>query len=118
MADTLKKLSLEDPSLQVSEDKESTQTLVSGMGELHLDITIDRMRREFGVDANIGNPQVTYRETISAEAVNVEEEFDRLIGDKRHYGSVTVNVVPLARGQGFKFDANISEQIILVSLYQ
>ena len=112
MADALKKLSLEDPSLQVSEDKESTQTLVSGMGELHLDITIDRMRREFGVDANIGNPQVTYRETISAEAVNVEEEFDRLIGDKRHYGSVTVNVVPLARGQGFKFDANVSEQII------
>ena len=112
MAEALKKLSLEDPSLQVSEDKESTQTLVSGMGELHLDITIDRMRREFGVDANIGSPQVSYRETISAEAVNVEEEFDRLIGDKRHYGSVVVNVVPLARGQGFKFDANISEQII------
>ena len=112
MAEALKKLSLEDPSLQVSEDKESTQTLVSGMGELHLDITIDRMRREFGVDANIGSPQVSYRETISAEAINVEEEFDRLIGDKRHYGSVVVNVVPLARGQGFKFDANISEQII------
>ena len=112
MAEALKKLSLEDPSLQVSEDKESTQTLVSGMGELHLDITIDRMRREFGVDANIGSPQVSYRETISAEAVNVEEEFDRLIGDKRHYGSVVVDVVPLARGQGFKFDANISEQII------
>ena len=112
MAEALKKLSLEDPSLQVSEDKESTQTLVSGMGELHLDITIDRMRREFGVDANIGSPQVSYRETISAEAVNVEEEFDRLIGDKRHYGSVVVNVVPLARGQGFKFDADISEQII------
>ncbi len=112
MADALQKLSLEDPSLQVSEDKESTQTLVSGMGELHLDITIDRMRREFGVDANIGSPQVSYRETISAEAINVEEEFNRLIGDKRHYGKVAVNVVPLARGHGFKFDVNISEQSI------
>ena len=112
MADALRKLSLEDPSLQVSEDKESTQTLVSGMGELHLDITIDRMRREFGVDANIGSPQVSYRETISAVALNVGEEFDRLIGDKRHYGSVTINIVPLARGQGFKFDSDISEEII------
>ena len=117
MADALK-LSLEDPSLQVSEDKESTQTLVSGMGELHLDITIDRMRREFGVDANIGNPQVTYRETISAEAVNVEEEFDRLIGDKRHYGSVTVNVVPLARGQGLSLMLMLVNRLSLVGLYQ
>ena len=65
MGDALKKLALEDPSLQISEDKDSTQTLVSGMGELHLDITIDRMKREFGVDANIGSPQVSYRETVS-----------------------------------------------------
>ncbi len=112
MADALKKLALEDPSLHISEDKESTQTLVSGMGELHLDITIDRMKREFGVDANIGSPQVSYRETISTEAVSVEEEFNRLIGDKRHYGSVTIDIAPLARGQGFKFDTDIREETI------
>ncbi|OUU75645.1 MAG: elongation factor G [Methylococcaceae bacterium TMED69] len=112
MGDALKKLALEDPSLQISEDKDSTQTLVSGMGELHLDITIDRMKREFGVDANIGSPQVSYRETVSTEAISIEEEFNRLIGDKRHYGSVTVDVAPLARGQGFKFDTDIGEETI------
>ncbi len=112
MGDALKKLALEDPSLQISEDKDSTQTLVSGMGELHLDITIDRMKREFGVDANIGSPQVSYRETVSTEAISIKEEFNRLIGDKRHYGSVTVDVAPLARGQGFKFDTDIGEETI------
>ena len=112
MADALNKLALEDPSLNVSEDKDSTQTLVSGMGELHLDIIIDRMKREFGVAANIGNPQVSYRETISRKVTNIQEKFERIIGEKRHYGSVALELTPLARGDGFIFENNVSEEVI------
>ena len=112
MADALNKLALEDPSLNVSEDKDSAQTLVSGMGELHLDIIIDRMKREFGVAANIGNPQVSYRETISRKVTNIQEKFERVIGEKRHYGSVALELTPLARGDGFIFENNVSEEVI------
>ena len=112
MADALNKLALEDPSLNVSEDKDSAQTLVSGMGELHLDIIIDRMKREFGVAANIGNPQVSYRETISRKVTNIQEKFERVIGEKRHYGSVALELTPLARGDGFIFENKVSEEVI------
>ena len=101
MGVALSKLAAEDPSFRVEMDEESGQTIISGMGELHLDIITDRMMREFKVDCNVGNPQVTYRETIRKTA-NVEGKFVRQAGGKGQYGHVCFKVEPL-EGDGFEF---------------
>jgi len=102
MATALGKLSKEDPSFRVETDEESGQTIISGMGELHLDILIDRMKREFQVDANIGKPQVAYRETIR-KAVEAEGKFIRQTGGKGQYGHVCLKLEPQKTGKGFEF---------------
>ena len=106
MGVALSKLVQEDPSLRVQTDEESGQTIVSGMGELHLDIIVDRMRREFKVDCNIGAPQVAYRETITQEA-EVEGKFVRQSGGRGQYGHVWVKFEPLEEGGGFEFENKI-----------
>jgi elongation factor G len=99
---SLSKLAKEDPSFRVHTDQESGETIISGMGELHLEIIIDRMRREFGVEANVGKPQVAYRETIR-RAVEQEGKFVRQTGGRGQYGHVFLRIEPLAPGQGYEF---------------
>ena len=102
MGVALQKLAKEDPSFKVHTDSESGQTIISGMGELHLDIIVDRMLREFSVDANVGNPQVAYRETIR-KAVEQEGKFVRQSGGKGQYGHVFLKIEPLESGEGYEF---------------
>jgi len=102
MAVALAKLAKEDPSFKVATDEDSGQTIISGMGELHLDILIDRMKREFHVDANIGKPQVAYRETIR-NSVEAEGKFIRQTGGRGQYGHVCLKLEPQKSGEGFKF---------------
>ena len=106
MAIALGKLAQEDPSFRVSTDNESGQTIIAGMGELHLDIIVDRMKREFGVEANVGKPQVAYRETIR-DTVEVEGRFVRQTGGRGQYGHVWLRIEPLTGesrdGGGFEF---------------
>jgi elongation factor G len=96
-------LAKEDPSFRVHTDPESGQTIISGMGELHLEIIVDRMRREFSVAANVGKPQVAYRETIRKQ-VEQEGKFVRQTGGKGQYGHVFLRIEPLAPGAGFEFE--------------
>ncbi|PIE00363.1 MAG: elongation factor G [Thiothrix nivea] len=103
MALALGKLAQEDPSFRVHTDQESGQTIISGMGELHLDIIVDRLKREFKVGANVGNPQVAYRETICS-SVEVEGKFIRQSGGKGQYGHVWLRLEPLAEGEGYRFE--------------
>jgi elongation factor G len=103
----LGKLADEDPTFKVHTDPETNQTIISGMGELHLEIIVDRLRREFGVDANIGRPQVAYRETIRQAVKNVEGKFVRQTGGRGQYGHVIINVQPAGTGAGFVFDNKI-----------
>ena len=98
----LGKLAQEDPSFTVHTDEESAQTIISGMGELHLDIIVDRMRREFSVEANVGKPQVAYRETIR-QPVKHENKFVRQTGGKGQYGHVYLHIEPQEPGDGFEF---------------
>jgi elongation factor G len=102
MGIALSKLTAEDPSFKVKTDEESGQTIISGMGELHLDIIVDRMKREFNVECNVGNPQVAYRETIR-KAVEVEGKFIRQSGGKGQYGHVWLKVEPNEEGAGYEF---------------
>ena len=102
MGVALQKLAQEDPSFRVSTDEESGQTIIAGMGELHLDIIVDRMKREFKVDANVGAPQVAFRETIRS-AVNQENKFVRQSGGRGQYGHVWLKIEPLEEGGGFEF---------------
>lgn len=102
MAQALAKLAQEDPSFRVHTEEETGQTIISGMGELHLDIIVDRMMREFSVAANVGNPQVSYREKIS-QSVNAEGKFIRQSGGKGHYGHVLIKLEPLKEGAGYEF---------------
>jgi len=102
MGIALQKLAKEDPSFRVHTDEESGQTIISGMGELHLDIIVDRMRREFNVDANVGRPQVAYRETIR-QSVEAEGKFVRQSGGRGQYGHVWLKLEPLEAGEGFEF---------------
>ena len=102
MGIALQKLAKEDPSFRVHTDEESGQTIISGMGELHLDIIVDRMRREFKVDANIGKPQVAYRETIRA-TVEQEGKFVRQSGGRGQYGHVYIKLEPMEPGSGYEF---------------
>ena len=98
----LGKLAAEDPSFRVITDEESGQTIISGMGELHLEVLVERMRREFGVDCNVGKPQVAYRETIRS-TVEVEGKFVRQSGGKGQFGHVWLRMEPLDEGKGFEF---------------
>jgi elongation factor G len=102
MGIALQKLAKEDPSFRVHTDEESSQTIISGMGELHLDIIVDRMRREFNVEANVGRPQVAYRETIR-NAVEQEGKFVRQSGGRGQYGHVYLKIEPAAQGDGYEF---------------
>ena len=102
MGVALSKLAQEDPSFRVQTDEESGQTIISGMGELHLEIIIDRMKREFDVEANIGKPQVAYRETIRA-SVEQEGKFVRQTGGRGQYGHVYLRLEPLPEGEGYEF---------------
>ncbi|MEE9334461.1 MAG: elongation factor G [Granulosicoccaceae bacterium] len=102
MATALGKLSREDPSFRVCTDADSGQTIISGMGELHLDIIVDRLKREFSVVANVGKPQVSYRETIR-KSVEAEGKFIRQTGGTGQYGHVWLRLEPLDRGDGFEF---------------
>ena len=102
MAGALGKLAAEDPSFRVMTDEESGQTIISGMGELHLEVLVERMRREFNVDCNVGKPQVAYRETIRS-TVEVEGKFVRQSGGKGQFGHVWLKMEPLEAGQGFEF---------------
>jgi elongation factor G len=103
MGIALGRLAAEDPSFRVKTDEESGQTIISGMGELHLEIIVDRMKREFGVEANVGKPQVAYRETIRKSVEDVEGKFVRQSGGKGQYGHVVLKVEPQEPGKGFEF---------------
>ena len=103
MSIALGKLAKEDPSFRVRTDEESAQTIIAGMGELHLDIIIDRMKREFGVDANVGAPQVAYRETIRKK-VEAEGKFVRQSGGRGQYGHVWLRLEPMPAGSGYAFE--------------
>ncbi len=102
MGVALSKLSEEDPTFRVRTDDETGQTIISGMGELHLDIIVDRMKREFKVEANVGKPQVAYRETIQ-KAVNVEEKYSKQTGGRGQYGHVLLTIEPNEEGKGYEF---------------
>ena len=102
MGIALSKLAKEDPSFRVHTDEESGQTIISGMGELHLDIIVDRMKREFNVEANVGKPQVAYRETIR-KAVEQESKFVRQSGGRGQYGHVYLRIEPVEAGAGYEF---------------
>ena len=99
----LEKLLEEDPTLRVKYDDDTAQTIVSGMGELHLEILLDRLTREFNTAVNVGKPRVVYRETIQKEA-EAEGRFERELGEKRHFGHVRLKLTPLARGTGIEID--------------
>ncbi len=103
MGIALSKLAKEDPSFRVATDEESGQTIISGMGELHLDIIVDRMKREFKVEANVGKPQVAYRETLR-QAVEQEGRFVRQSGGRGQYGHVYLRIEPLEPGSGYEFE--------------
>jgi elongation factor G len=103
MGIALNRLAAEDPSFRVQTDEESGQTIIGGQGELHLEIIVDRMKREFGVEANVGKPQVAYRETIRKQVTDVEGKFVRQSGGKGQYGHVVFTVEPNEAGKGFEF---------------
>ncbi len=103
MGIALNRLAQEDPSFRVRSDEESGQTIIAGMGELHLEIIVDRMRREFGVEASVGKPQVAYRETIKKACDKVEGKFIKQSGGRGQYGHVVLKVEPQAHGKGFEF---------------
>ena len=103
MGIALQRLAAEDPSFRVKTDEESGQTIIAGMGELHLEIIVDRMKREFGVEANVGKPQVAYRETIRKSIDDAEGKFVRQSGGKGQYGHVVFKIEPNEAGKGFEF---------------
>ncbi|CFW46842.1 elongation factor G [Bordetella pertussis] len=103
MGIALNRLAQEDPSFRVRTDEESGQTIISGMGELHLEILVDRMKREFGVEANVGKPQVAYRETIRSTVTDVEGKFVKQSGGRGQYGHVVLKLEPQEQGKGYEF---------------
>src|SRR4051812_41149419 len=111
MGVALNRLAQEDPSFRVRTDEESGQTIISGMGELHLEIIVDRMKREFGVEANVGKPQVSYRETIK-QAVEQEGKFVRQSGGRGQYGHVWLKLEPQEPGKGYEFVNSIVGGVI------
>ncbi len=107
----LEKFTAEDPTLQVRRDEDTGQIILSGMGELHLEVIISRMQREFRTQVNVGKPQVVYRETIAIEA-QATAAFDKEIVGQRHFGQVVLKLNPLARGTGIRFRSEISDETI------
>jgi elongation factor G len=107
MSIALQKLAEEDPTFKIRLDEDTGQTIISGMGELHLDILVDRMLREFNVQANIGNPRVAYHETITRAIPEVEYKFVKQTGGHGQYGHVVLRIEPLESGSGFEFDEEI-----------
>src|SRR6185295_800833 len=99
----LQRLAEEDPTFRVTSDEETGQTLIAGMGELHLEIIVDRLMREFNVDANVGRPQVAYRETAGRPVEKVQGRFVRQTGGSGQYGDVTINLIPQEPGAGYEF---------------
>jgi elongation factor G len=108
----LQKLAEEDPTFRVRTDSETGQTIIAGMGELHLEIIVDRMKREFKVEANVGKPQVAYRETITRKVTKVEGKFIRQSGGKGQYGHVVIDLEPAEQGTGFHFEDKIVGGVI------
>ncbi len=111
LEEVLDKYLSEDPTLKVKQDKDTGQTILSGMGELHLEIVVSRMLREFKTSVNVGKPQVVYRETIEKKA-EATQTFDREISGQRHYGEVRIKLKPLPRGTGNKFKSSITNETI------
>ncbi|MDR3630511.1 MAG: elongation factor G [Desulfocapsaceae bacterium] len=109
--ETLQKIAVEDPSFKISLNKDTGQTIISGMGELHLEIIVHRLIQEFKVAANIGKPQVAFKETITTKS-SAEGKFDQLTGAKGQYGHVVLEVEPLGRGEGFEFVSAIDNDLI------
>lgn len=107
----LAKLMEEDPTIKVRYEDETAQTIISGMGELHLDILIDRLKREFNALVNVGKPRVVYRETIQ-KRVEVEGRFEKELGEKKHFGHVRLSLEPVQRGAGMEFVRRMDESII------
>lgn len=112
MGVALNRLAKEDPSFRVRTDEESGQTIISGMGELHLEILVDRMRREFGVEANVGAPQVAYRETITKTVTDVEGKHVKQSGGKGQYGHAVITLEPSGEGNGYQFVDEIKGGVI------
>jgi elongation factor G len=112
LSKALQSLSEEDPTFRVNVDPETNQTVIAGMGELHLEILVDRMLREFKVEANVGAPQVAYRETIRKKVTNIEGKFIRQSGGKGQYGHVVINLEPGEPGTGFEFVSKIVGGIV------
>ena len=112
MGVALNRLAKEDPSFRVRTDEESGQTIISGMGELHLEILVDRMRREFGVEANVGAPQVAYRETITKKVADVEGKHVKQSGGKGQYGHAVITLEPSGEGKGYQFFDEIKGGVI------
>jgi elongation factor G len=108
----LGRLAQEDPSFRVWTDEESSQTIIAGMGELHLEIIVDRMRREFKVEANVGKPQVAYRETVRVEAKDIQGKHAKQSGGRGQYGHVVIDLFPLAEGKGYEFTNDIKGGVI------
>ncbi len=106
MGIALNRLAEEDPTFTVRSDEETGQTIISGMGELHLDVLVDRMKREFKVEANVGKPQVAYRETIT-KPIEVEEKYAKQTGGRGQYGHVLMRLIPQEAGKGYEFDNQI-----------
>jgi len=111
MGEALQRLAEEDPTFRISTNEETGQTIISGMGELHLEIIIDRMHREFNVDANVGKPQVAYKETITKK-VTAEGKFIRQSGGRGQYGHVWIDLEPNEKGKGFEFENAIVGGVI------
>ncbi len=107
LEDTLRKIALEDPSFTISQNSDTGQTIISGMGELHLEIIVDRIINDFKVSANIGKPQVAYKETLTVHST-AEGIFNQQTGSKGQYGHVILEVEPLTRGRGFEFESKVS----------
>lgn len=112
MGIALSRLAAEDPSFRVRTDEESGQTIIAGMGELHLEIIIDRMKREFNVEANVGKPQVAYRETVRSTVKDVDGKFVRQSGGKGQYGHVVFTLEPQEAGKGFEFVDEIKGGVV------
>jgi len=112
MGIALQRLAEEDPTFRIRSDEETGQTIISGMGELHLEILVDRMKREFTVEANVGAPQVAYRETIKKSDVEVQGKFIRQSGGRGQYGDVWLRVSPNEEGAGFKFINSIKGGVV------
>jgi elongation factor G len=112
LSKALQSLSDEDPTFQVHSDEETGQTIIGGMGELHLEVLVDRMLREFRVDANVGKPQVAYRETIKKPVTKIEERYIRQTGGRGQYGHVVLSLEPTGPGSGYEFVDKISGGVI------